>query len=376
MEFKIERDHFLKSINRAYSITEKSSNMPILSTVLISAKEDHVDVYATDLEISFRESIPAEITSSGSAAIPCKKLLEIARESKKDEFYIKKEENQRIYISDGIAEFRLAFLPPEEFILTSEPEGIEYTTIESSELRDMIKKTIDNLSTVEEMGYKFSGIFIQKKDVEGEVFLRFVSTDGSRLSLVDKKVSGIESLDIKEGIFVPKKGMTEINKLAQEGGPINIGLKDRDLIVKKANRILIIRLLDIKFPKYETALPDSTRYVIEIHRHRFIEALRRMLIFTTDAYKAVIFSVKSDSIELRSTNVEIGEARETIDIRHKGESIEDMFEIAFNPKFLLDAIQPMESEFVNLGLIDKDKPCIITGGDDPHYLSLIMPMRI
>ncbi len=375
MEFKIEREHFLKSINRAYSITEKSSNMPILSTVLISTKEAHIDIYATDLEISFKESIPAEVISQGSAAIPCKKLLEIARESKKDEFYVKKED-QRIFISDGTAEFRLAFLPPEEFVLTSEPEGIEYTNIEAAELRDMIKKTIYNLSTVEEMGYKFSGIFIQKKDIEGELFLRFVSTDGSRLSLVDKKVSGIESLNIEEGIFVPKKGMTEINKLAQEGGPINIGLKDRDLIVKKANRVLIIRLLDIKFPKYESALPESTRYIIEIQKSRFIEALRRMLIFTTDAYKAVIFSIKNNNIELKSTNVEIGEARESIDIRHKGESVEDSFEIAFNPKFLLDAIQPMESEFINLGLIDKDKPCIITGEDDPHYLSLIMPMRI
>ncbi len=378
MEFKIEREPFLKSISRAYSITDKGSNMPILSTVLVSTKGDKVDVFATDLEISFQENIPAEVISEGSSAIPCKKLLEIIRESSGDSFYIREEENQRIFISDGNTEFRLASLPPEEFIITPEPEDLKFTTIEASELRDMIKKTIYNLSTVEDMGYKFSGIFVQKKEAGQDVFLRFVSTDGSRLSLVDKKVTGIETLDFGEGIFVPKKGMTEINKIAQEGGPVSIGLRDKDFIVKKENRTLIIRLLDVKFPNYEGAIPkdEDIKFSIRIQKDRFIEALRRMLIFTTDAYKSVVLLIKEDKVELMSSNIEIGEARESIDVEYEKGQLEEEMKIAFNPKFLIDAVQPMESDFISMSFIDKDRACVIKGNEDPFYLSIIMPMRI
>ncbi len=378
MEFKIDRDPFLKSISRAYSITDKSSNMPILSTVLISTKGDSIDVFATDLEISSQENIPAEVLSEGSTAIPCKKLLEIIRESSGDKFYIKEEENQRIFISDGNTEFKLASLPAEEFIITFEPEDLKFSTIEASELRDMIKKTIYNLSTVEDMGYKFSGIFVQKKEKGQDVFLRFVSTDGSRLSLIDKKVPGIEEMDLGEGIFVPKKGMTEINKIAQEGGPVSIGLGNKDFIVKKENRTLIIRLLDVKFPNYEGAIPkdEDIKFSIRIQKDRFIDALKRMLIFTTDAYKSVLLLIKNDKIELMSSNIEVGEARESIDIEYEKGQLEEDMKIAFNPRFFIDAIQPMESDFITLSFIDKDKACVIRGNEDPFYLSIIMPMRI
>ena len=378
MEFKIDRDPFLKSISKAYSITDKGSNMPILSTVLISTKGDSIDIFATDLEISSQENIPAEVLSEGSTAIPCKKLLEIIRESSGNKFYIKEEENQRIFISDGNTEFKLASLPAEEFIITSEPENLKFSTIEASELRDMIKKTIYNLSTVEDMGYKFSGIFVQKKEKGQDVFLRFVSTDGSRLSLIDKKVQGIEEMELGEGIFVPKKGMIEINKIAQEGGPVSIGLGNKDFIVKKENRTLIIRLLDVKFPNYEGAIPkdEDIKFSIKIQKDRFIDALRRMLIFTTDAYKSVILLIKNDKIELMSSNIEVGEARESIDIEYEKGQLEEDMKIAFNPRFFIDAVQPMESDFITLSFIDKDKACIIRGNEDPFYLSIIMPMRI
>ncbi len=379
MEFKIEREPFLKSISRAYSITDKSSNMPILSTVLVSAKEGKVDIFATDLEISFQENLSAEVYSEGSAAIPCKKLLEVIRESKGREFYIKEEENQRIFISDGNTEFRLASLPAEEFIITPEPQDLKFSTIEASDLRDMIKKTIYNLSTIEDIGYKFSGIFVQKKEIEQDIFLRFVSTDGSRLSLIDKKISGIEDIDLGEGIFVPKKGMTEINKIAQEGGPISIGLKDKDFIVKKENRTLMIRLLDVKFPNYEGAIPkdEDIRFSIKIQKERLIEALRRMLIFTTNTYKSVIFLIKDNQIELISSNIEVGEAKESMEIEYeKGQLEEEEMKIAFNPRFLIDAIQPMKSDFISMSFMGKDKACLIRGSEDPYYLSIIMPMRI
>jgi len=177
---------------------------------------------------------------------------------------------------------------------------------------------------------------------------------------------------------VPKKGMTEINKIAQEGGPVSIGLGNKDFIVKKENRTLIIRLLDVKFPNYEGAIPkdEDIKFSIRIQKDRFIDALKRMLIFTTDAYKSVLLLIKNDKIELMSSNIEVGEARESIDIEYEKGQLEEDMKIAFNPRFFIDAIQPMESDFITLSFIDKDKACVIRGNEDPFYLSIIMPMRI
>lgn len=374
MEFKIKRNEFFGCISRAQSIIEKTSNMPILSTVLISSEKEHITVSATDLELSFQETIPAETISQGSAAIPGRKLFEIIKETKGQEFHVKKEENERIFISDGNTEFRLASLPAEEFPLLTEPENVNYSLIQGADLKDMIKRTIYTVTT-ENIGFKLSGTFVEKREKAKKIFLRFVATDGHRLSMVDKQLTGIEKLNLEQGILVPKKGMTEINKLIQEEGLISVGLKDKNFIIKKENRILIIRLLDVKFPNYENVIPERADFVILLNRMRFIEALRRMLIFSTEKYRAVKMIIKEDRIELSSSNAEIGEAFEAIEVEHKGKRKEKM-EIAFNPKFFIDALQPMQSEFINLGFIDKDRPCVITGEDDQGFLALIMPIRL
>ncbi len=377
MEFKIKKSEFRECISRTQGIIEKTSNMPILSMVLISSENDKIIVSATDLELSFQETLPAEVISEGSAAIPGRKLFEIIKESKGQEFYVKETENRRIFISDGNTEFKLASLPPEEFPLLTEPEDVKYTSIEGDDLKDMIKKTIHTVTPegARNPNFRFSGIFVEKKEKKGNTFLRFVTTDGHRLSMIDKQVSGIENLDLEKGILIPKKGMAEINRLAQDGGLIEVGLKDKNFLVKKDNKLLIIRLLDIKFPRYEKVIPKKTDFLVYVDKLEFIDALRRMLIFITEKYMAVKMIIKEESMELISANLEIGEAFEVIGIEYKGKTIEEM-EIAFNPKFLLDAVQSMESKAIELNLIDKESPCIITGKDDPGFLALIMPLRL
>ena len=157
---------------------------------------------------------------------------------------------------------------------------------------------------------------------------------------------------------------------------MEVGLKDKNFITKQADTILMIRLLDVKFPNYEDVIPEKTNYILRLDKTRFIEALRRMLIFSTEKYRAVKMVIKENSMDLISTNMEIGEAFEEIEIEHRGDNIEENMEIAFNPKFFMDALLSMDSNAVDLGLINKDKPCLITGEDDPDFLALIMPMRL
>jgi DNA polymerase-3 subunit beta len=235
----------------------------------------------------------------------------------------------------------------------------------------MINKTIYSV-TVEDAGFKLSGVFTEKVEQGGAVYIRMVSTDGHRLSMIDKSLPGIETLDLPGGVMIPKKGMNELSKFAADEASVTLGFKEKHCVARKENALLVIRLLEAKFPDYHVVIPQEETYHIAINRIQLLDAMRKMLILSDDRYRAVKISIENDVMELVSTNPELGEAEEKVSIDFKGEKIE----VGFNPRYFVDALQSMESESVTLGFIDNAKPCIIQGEADKGFKGLIMPMRV
>ena len=371
MEIKINRDELLKSVSRVQSIIERKSNMPVLSTILFTAQGSEVQLSATDLELGFRQIVKADVLKEGSITILGRKLFEIIRESRSEIFHIKEKENSRVLISDMVARFDLACINADEFPGFAEPEGVSMIEIEGETLCDMINKTIYAV-TVEEAGFKLSGILTEKISSDTGNYLRMVATDGHRLSLVDKPVADVGNLNLKTGLLVAKKGMSEISKMASEGGMIQIGFEDKNCIARKNNGFLMIRLLETRFPDYNMVIPKKEEYSIKINRNSLLEAMRKMLIMSNERYRAVRITLESNVLDLVSTNPELGEGQEQIAIEFSGEPIA----AGFNPKFFIDTLQAMESETISLGFTDGSKPCTIRGEADKGFLGLIMPMRV
>ncbi len=371
MEIKINRDDLLKSVSRVQSIIERKSNMPVLSTILFTAQSSEVQISATDLELGFRQIVQANVISEGSITISGRKIFEIIRESRSETFHIQEKENNRVLISDGVAKFELACIHADEFPSFMEPEGVSMIEIEGEILSDMINKTIYAV-TAEEAGFKLSGILTEKISSSDGNFLRMVATDGHRLSLVDKPVPNVGDLDMNAGILVARKGMSEINKMASEGGTVQIGFEEKNCIVRKNNAFLMIRLLETRFPDYNMVIPKNEEYSIKLERNALLEAMKKMLILSNDRYRAVKITLENNILDLVSTNPEIGEGQEQIGIEFTGEPIT----AGFNPKFFVDALQAMESDAINLGFTDGSKPCTIRGEADKGFIGLIMPMRV
>ncbi len=371
MELKIERDELFRSVSRVQSIVERRSNMPILSTILLNAAGKALTVSATDLELGFQETMPAEVVQEGILTISGRKLFEILKESKKNIFHIKGKENNRVFLSDGVARFELACLPADEFPAFVEPEGVPTVQVKGETLKEMIDKTIYAV-TMEEAGFKLSGVFVERVARNTESLLRMVSTDGHRLSLIDKPVAGLASLDLSKGVMVPKKGMNELGKLAAEGGTVQFGFKQKSCLAKTETAMLVIRLLEAKFPDYTAVIPQEAAYTISVDRIVLLDAMRKMGILSSERYRAVKLTLSEQVMELVSTNPELGEAQENITVDFTGERLE----MGFNPRYFVDALQAMESTTVKLGFIDDSKPCVLTGDEDQGFLGLIMPMRL
>ena len=371
MEIKVNRDSLFKSISKVQSIIEKRSNMPILSMILITSDDKSVHISATDLEISMQQTIEASVTVSGSITISGRKLFEILKESKSKEIYMKEKENNWIFISDDKTQYNLACLPSEEYPVFVEPEDVSMVEMECSLLTEMINKTIYAV-TLEEAGYKLSGVYTEKIEYEENKILRMVSTDGHRLSLVDKKIDNIDNMKIDKGVMIPKKGLMELNKLASEGEKISLGFKENNCIAKNENSLIVIRLLESKFPDYREVISIELKNKISLKRDDLLDGMKKMMILNSESSKGVQITLDNNNMELVSINPDLGDVKDNIEIDYTGERVE----LGFNSKYFVDALQAMQSEDVIMGFLDNSSPCMITGDDDKGFLGLIMPMRI
>ncbi|MFC1821157.1 DNA polymerase III subunit beta [Thermodesulfobacteriota bacterium] len=371
MEIKIERDELFNAISRVQSIIEKRSNMPILSTVLISALESNINLTATDLEISFQQKLNAEVVEPGNITISGRKLFEIIKESKSQLIHIKEKENNWVFISDDHTKYNLACLPADEFPIFVKPEGVAKVEIDGDILREMISKTIYSV-TMEEAGFKLSGIFTEKIAQKGKTCLRMVSTDGHRLSMIDKEIKNVEDLKLDGGVMIPKKGMSELNKLASEGKIIHFGFIQNNCVAQIEDALIVIRLLESKFPDYNAVIPREAKHHINMDRHNLMDGMKKMTILSSESYRGVKLTIGDNNLELASNNPDLGDAQENLKIEYQAETLE----IGFNAKYFIDILQSMESEIVDLGFIDNSSPCIIQGEKDEGFLGLIMPMRL
>jgi len=371
MEIKIDRDELYRAVSRVQSIIEKRSNMPILSMILVSTNDAGINISATDLEISFQERLPAEVMNPGSITISGRKLFEILKESKRSEIHIKEKENNWVLISDEDARFNLACLPADEYPVFVEPEEVVTVDIDGDILKEMINKTIYSV-TLEEAGFKLSGVFTEKVAREGTTLLRMVSTDGHRLSMIDKEIEDIEALKLDGGVMIPKKGILELSKLASEGGPVQLGFKQNNCIARREDVLVVIRLLESKFPDYNAVIPQKSKHYVKINRNSLLDGMKKMIILSNESYRGVKITLEKDNLELVSINPELGDAQENLGVDYKQERLE----VGFNARYFIDVLQAMQSEVVELGLVDNSSPCLIRGEDDKGFLGLIMPMRL
>jgi len=164
----------------------------------------------------------------------------------------------------------------------------------------------------------------------------------------------------------------EVAKFLDSEGSVKLGIKDNNFIVKREKETLIIRLLEGEFPQYGDIVIKTDGHDIHLDRQLFLMMLKRMSILSSDEYKGVIFHFNKDKLLINSTNPDIGESKEDMDITYEGDSIDVMY----NPKFFIDTLGVIHEDNVVLNIMDEEKPCKIEGDKDKTYLSVIMPMRI
>jgi DNA polymerase-3 subunit beta len=371
MELTIQKQFLLDALQLAQGIVEKRSSMPILSNVLIETSGEEVQIVATDLQVSIRLKCPAKIMGPGGISILARKFYEIIRELPDEDIYMKLNENNRLLISCKGAQFNIVGLPAEDYPPLPDIDSIQTIKMEESILREMIQKTLISVS-MDEGRFNLSGIYFEYLDEDGKKILRMVSTDGHRLTIMDKGIEALEEGLFTKGVLLPRKAVTELLKILEKPGVIQVGFKDNFGVFKKDDTLMIMRLLESNFPDYHLVLPKKKTKSISISKNDLMDTMRRMAVLSTDKYKGVRFTLSKGNLEIQSVNPDLGDARESVSLDYAGDKIE----IGFNARFFIDVLQVMESETITLDLNDSVSPAILSGANDPGFLALIMPMKL
>jgi DNA polymerase-3 subunit beta len=352
-------------------VVERRTSLPILSNVLLDAQGETLTITGTDLDTTFVGVYPARVSKPGKTTVPARKLYEIAKELPGEEAYLKEKENNFLHISGGRATFDLVGMAAADYPPPPEPADMPRIKIAGEVLAEMIEKTIFSISQ-EDTRFNLAGLYVQKRKKDDGFRLRFVSTDGHRLSLIDREMEGLASLSLDSGVIIPRKGVHELRRLAEEGGEISLGINPKMAVAAKEEVRLILRLSEGSFPDYDAVIPKSTKRKAVLNRQAFAEVLRRVSLIASERFQGLRMEFKEGLLEIVSQNPDLGEARETLEMDYAGEP----FSVGFNARYFLDLGAAMRSEEIALAFVDEQNPCLIKGEGDAGFLSVIMPMRL
>jgi DNA polymerase-3 subunit beta len=372
MKATINKNDILPVLSKIQGLAGRKTNLAITTNILIQTEESGISIAATDLETGFKGFYPAKTDAQGVITINARKLYEIVRDFPSEDIYINEIENHWIEIGNQTVEYHIVGLNPDDFPEIPKIEDVDFFEINSSFFAKMIERTAIITGASDDNRAHVIGIFAERIQEKNKKIFRLVSTDGSRLSKADCVFDKEFELPSGPDVLIPKKGLTEVAKFLDNEGSVKIGIKDNNFIVKKEKETLIIRLLEGDFPQYGDIIVKIDGHDIPLDRQLFLMTLKRMSILSSEEYKGVIFHFNQGKLLINSTNPDIGESKEDMDISYKGDPVEVMY----NPKFFIDTLGVIDDDNIILNIIDEEKPCKVEGENDKSFLSLIMPMRI
>ena len=370
MEFRITKSELLKGLSRIQAIVEKRNTMPILANTLIEAEGEKVFISATDLDVGIRGSYDASVAKKGSVTVSAKKLYEVVREFPEEPITVTRRDNNWVELACARIVFKLVGLAADEFPALPKADEKNLVRVEAATLLSMIDKTLYAVST-DEARYNLNGVYLETDADEGN--LRMVSTDGHRLALIERHLDGADVSRFDRGVIVPRKGIHELKRLLEEDDePVEIGFRKNTGVIRKKDVLLVVRLIDGEFPDYKQVIPKETKRTLVVAREALLASLRRISILATERSRAVRLEIDSKRLELSSSNPDLGEAREELEVDYDGEPLA----VGFNARYLLDALSVLEAKEVRLGLNDELSPGTLRPAADDNTVAVVMPMRI
>ncbi len=366
MRFSLQREVFLKPLAQVVNVVERRQTLPVLANLLVQVKDGQLSLTGTDLEVEMISRIAVDEAQDGETTIPARKLFEIVRALPDGSKVTVSQTGEKITVSAGRSRFTLASLPANDFPSIDEVEATERVRVPEAALKELIERTAFAMAQ-QDVRYYLNGLLFDLR----ENSLRCVATDGHRLALCEAQYEG--GAQTKRQIIVPRKGVTELQRLLEGGDrELELEMGRGHIRVKRDDVTFTSKLIDGRFPDYEAVIPIGADKEVRIDREVLRASLQRAAILSNEKYRGVRIEVSPGQLKISAHNPEQEEAQEEVE----ADTRVDDLSVGFNVNYLLDALTALRDEQVVLALRDANSSALVREASNDRCRHVVMPLRL
>lgn len=369
MRFSVEQGQLREALDRVAPAVPTKSTLPILANVLLKLEGNTLRMVATDLEVSVVTELEVKGEADGSLSVPAKKIGDIVRELEGMELTCEADSANHLKVTALGGEYQVPGIAAQEFPALPEFESAATVTIPAEKFSSMIMRTTFAVSR-DELRPALTGVFFQIRPHE----MRAVATDGHRLVRIIDQDFKAES-ESRE-LIVPVKALDMIQRNLPESGDIDLLLGSNQIMAKLEHATLYSRLIEGRYPHYESVIPSENHNRLVVGRDALISAVRRAQIFANPINRQIVFKLSAGKLDISAEDVELGgKGHEPVDAQYEGEEQS----IGYNAAYVLDLLKHVETDDVQFDLGGPTQAGIVQPtqqrkGED--FLMLVMPVRL
>lgn len=373
MKFVIATQELNYLISKCLNVVSQKATIPILSNLLVEARNGMLTITATDLTVGMRCFTEAQILEEGATTLPAKKLAQLVRELTAVNVEISTTPNEVTEIIANGSRFRLHGMRKEEFPALPELEDAAHFSIKQATLKDVLFRTAFAVSR-DDNRFVLTGVFLGVANGQAT----FIGTDGKRLARtflpvpLDPSFSG--------NFVIPLKAIEEAQKnLNDDESEAKIYLMQDKVAIETSSTTIITKLLSGDYPDISRVIGSPVETVFSLHREELMSLLRQVSLFTGENNNAARFTFSEGELQLAAANMEVGEGKVSMPVNYHGPSLG----IAFNPVFFLDILRHSKGETITLGMSDSFNPGVLTDHQSNSFVAaetpsifVLMPTRL
>ena len=357
------KDDLVQGLGVVSRAVSTRTSVQILSGILLEARGGEVRLAATDMELSLRATVGAQVDGDGAIVLPGRTLLDIARLLPADEVAIEHKPTESVvHVTSGTASYTLNAFNPEDFPRLPEVESISTFSVERESLLETIGR-VARAASRDESRPVLTGILVQFSSGG----LVMAATDSYRLAVKETPLAG--SVPELEAI-VPGRALQELARLASSGDEVEIGVHENQVLFVTDGIWLTTRRIDGQFPNYRQLLPEAFEHELTIPRGELLDVVRRASVMIQRSTPLQLRFAEGELTVVARTH-DVGESKESMPVAFAG----DPLEIGFNADFLREGLESISGDDVRVKLISPLRPAVLQG-ESGDFTYLVMPIRL
>lgn len=367
MKVICQKNELATALTSLCRIIPNRTNLPIINGCLCEAHDQTLTLQCTDLEITMKIIIPAQVEDEGSTVVFARYLSDLVKKLPGEEVVLSwNEEDSLLDINYGASSsklhtWRAADFPP------SREKPTERIVYFQGGLWKRITRKVLSAAAQQEARINYAGVYVQFQ----EDSIRLAATDAYRLAVIKiPNNSCIKDCDL----FIPGNALIEVNRLAADGDELEIAWDEGLICFTSQNFMLTSRLINSQFPNYEKVIPEQPELTIEVDKNSLQTALERASLFISpdEHYAIASLQIDNDLLTVKAQAVDVGSLKEEIALLSP---VEGKCRVEFNAKYILEPIQVLDQEKVTICFNGERGPAVYREeNEDESYLHLVSPV--